>query len=574
MRKTGFYADYGLFDTTARQDSALTTESNIDFGDISKAKDDITSEDYATLEKDYFILDGSMPEMPDTPQDVVYFSDVMSDENGNFATAPEFTITFTENHTSYGLTFYFVGDYPLEMTVLWFDLYGVRIGQKTYSIDSNKFFAQNQIENYGKIVVRFTKAKPYRYVKFRYIEYGTVITFGKGGLPIESASLIEECNPISDKISINKLSYKVIDENDTFNIGNINGLHKVLQNGQESTAYEYVNDEQVLLGKFFLSKNETKSNVTSISCVDFKGLLDNNNFRDGAVYDGELAGNVIDAIMSTAGITDYTVTDEVRNTPLYGWLKIQTCRKALREVLFACGAVVDSSRSLTLDIYIPNRTVKHIVKRSRKFSTTVSRQDYVSDVSIKYPVYTLASNTSQIAKGHYTEGTYTVDLSSPASEMKIDNGLILKQTNNYVTFKVDTEVDVIITGKKYNKEDLTITASVPKVSAGNIRNAKSFTCTVLNGTQAEVIAENILNYYDLQLKLKVKILNDGDKPVDWSEVENTVKSYGNYMAGFEKMTTDLTGGFITTAELRGYYKLISDYYYTGELFTGEEIGDI
>ena len=89
-----------------------------------------------------------------------------------------------------------------------------------------------------------------------------------------------------------------------------------------------------------------------------------------------------------------------------------------------------------------------------------------------------------------------------------------------------------------------------------------------------MIAEKILDYYSLQLGLKIKILNEGDKPIDWAEVYNTNRNYGSYVAGFEKITTDLTGGFVSTAKLRGYYKLLADYYYTGELFAGEEIGDI
>lgn len=574
MRKTGFYAEYGLFDTTAREDSTLTTASNQTFGSIAKAKNDIESADYATLEEDYFVLDGSMPEMPDKPVDVVYFSDSLSDADGNFSKAPEFIIDFTENHTSYGLTFYFVGDYPLEMEIVWYDLSGAPISGKTFSVTGNKFFAQNQVENYGKLLIRFKKAKPYRYVKFRYIEYGTVLTFGKDGLPVKDASLIEETDPISDKIAINKLSYKVIDEEDTFNVGNISGLHKVLQNGQECLAYERINEDAVLLGKFFLSGNSTDKNITSMSCVDFKGLLDNNTFRGGRVYDGEPAGVVIDEIMAAAGITDYTVTDEVRNVPLYGWLKIQTCRKALREVLFACGAVVNSSRSLSLNIYIPERKIAGIIKRSVKFSTSAKQEDYISDVSVKYPVYTLAEQTSQIAKGHYLPGTYTVDLSSPAAEMTIDNGSILEQTNNYVQFRIDEETDVVISGKKYQKEDLTITASIKDIAAGNIRKTKSYTCTVLSGSRAQVIADKILDYFGLQLGLKIKFLNAGDKPADWAEIQNANRSYGNYVAGFEKVTTDLTGGFVSTAELRGYYKLVADYYYTGEIFAGDEIGDI
>ncbi len=574
MRTTGFYCDYELKDTTAIADSTLTTSSNSTFADISKAKDNITMPNYMTLEQGFSQLDGTLPEMPDTPTDIVYFSNIMSDASGNFSVNPSFTIPFTENHSSYGITFYFIGDYPLEMIVTWYNLGNVKISQKTYTITDNKYFAQNQVENYGKVTVEFTKANPYRFIKFRFIEYGTNLIFGKGGLPVKGASLVEEVDPTSDKIPINKLSYKLIDENNEFNVGNQAGLHKVMQQGQISHAYEVVNGVAQLLGKFYLTENSTESNITSISCTDYKGLLDNNRFIAGAVYNGTLAGTVIDSIMSAAGITEYTVDDETRNTPLYGWLKIQTCRKALREVLFGCGSLIDTSRSETLNIYKPTRVIQTTVKRTRKFSTTATEEDYISDVTVKYPVYTLATATSQITKGTYTAGTYTIELSSPASGMTINTGTITAQTNNYVTFTVSSTAEVIIAGHKYSKEDLSVTASIENIAAGQTRANKDFTCTVINGAQAVTLAENLLEYYKLRLGLKIKFLNEGDKPANWSEIYNTIKSYGNYVAGFEKVTTDLTGGFISTAELRGYYKLLSDFYYMNEIYSGEDVGII
>ncbi len=572
MRTTGFYCDYELKDTTAIADSTLTTSNNSSFADIAKAKDNITMPNYMTLEDGFSQLDGTLPEMPDTPTDIVYFSNLMSDASGNFSSNPSFTVTFTENHSSYGITFYFIGDYPLEMIVTWYNLGNVKIDQKTYTITDNKFFAQNLVENYGKITVEFTKANPYRFIKFRFIEYGTNLIFGKGGLPVKGASLVEEVDPTSDKIPINKLSYKLIDENNEFNVGNQAGLHKVMQQGQISHAYEVVNGVPQLLGKFYLTENSTDSNITSISCTDYKGLLDNNRFIAGAVYNGTLAGTVIDSIMLAAGITEYTVDDETRNTPLYGWLKIQTCRKALREILFGCGSLIDTSRSETLNIYKPTRIIQTTVKRDRKFSTVATEEDYISDVTVKYPVYTLATTTSQITKGTYDAGTYTIELSSPASGMTINSGTIVEQTNNYVTFTVTSTTEVIITGYKYGKEDLSATASIKNISAGQTRANKDFTCTVINGAQAVTLADSLLEYYKLRLGLKIKFLNEGDKPADWSEIYNTVKSYGNYVAGFEKVTTDLTGGFISTAELRGYYKLLTDFYYMGEIYAGEDVG--
>ena len=572
MRKTGFYAKYELYDTTAREDSTLTTVYNQTFGDISKGKDNISSPDYGTLEKDYFLLNGSLPEMPDTPEDIVFFSKEMSGADGTFTDNPLLIILFTENHTSACLTFHFVGDYPLEMKIRWVDGNGNYVEYASYEVDSNKFVAWKQVENYRRLEIEFTRAMPYRYVKFRYIEYGTDIICGVDGYPVKEAKLVEECDPISNKIAINKLTFKLIDEKNDFDIGNMSGIHKVFQSGQKVMAYETINGEAQLLGAFFLDSYSTTKNISTISLVDYKGLLSKHTFRGGKVYTGEPAGEVIDQIMAAAGITAYTVDEATRAAPLYGWLKIQDCRKTLREVLFACGSVIDSSRSETVNIYKPSRVIHTTIQRSRKFSTTPKNQSYISDVAVKFPVYSLDEESKEIFKSTYVPGIYTVDLSSPSAEMTITGGTITEQTNNYVTFTVAEEGEVVISGRKYSKEDLTVTASVEKVDAGESRETKSFTCTVLNASQAADRAQAILDYYDLRLNLKIKFLNEGDKVVDWAEVFNANRKFGSYVAGIEKMTTDLTGGYISTAELRGYYKLVNDFYYTGEIIAGEEFG--
>ena len=134
--------------------------------------------------------------------------------------------------------------------------------------------------------------------------------------------------------------------------------------------------------------------------------------------------------------------------------------------------------------------------------------------------------------------------------------------------------EVILTGKQYSKEDITVTASVEKVEAGKSRATKSFTCTLLNAQQAAKRASEILDYYNLTLGIKAKYVSNGEKATQWALVENADRAYGNYVAGIEKLTTDLTGGFLSTAQLRGYYLLTVDSYYTGEIYAGEEVGDI
>lgn len=70
----------------------------------------------------------------------------------------------------------------------------------------------------------------------------------------------------------------------------------------------------------------------------------------------------------------------------------------------------------------------------------------------------------------------------------------------------------------------------------------------------------------------VRHLSAEEKAGDWAEVENTLKMHGNFVACIESFSVDLTGGFVGTAKYRGYYKITSEDYYSGELYADEEVG--
>ena len=93
--KTEFYVEYNLYDTTALPDAKESTESNAAFGDMGLFKSKGSPPKYATLEHNFFALDGSLSEMPDTPTDIPFFSDVQAGADGIFTKQPVIRIDFT-----------------------------------------------------------------------------------------------------------------------------------------------------------------------------------------------------------------------------------------------------------------------------------------------------------------------------------------------------------------------------------------------------------------------------------------------------------------------------------------------
>lgn len=290
---------------------------------------------------------------------------------------------------------------------------------------------------------------------------------------------------------------------------------------------------------------------------------------------GELTGNVLADIFAGTDIP-FEVAEDVAATPLYGWLKIQTRRKALREVLFACGAVAETARRDNVWIYKPTRLIRSDIPRSRKFSTATKQDTYISEVSIKFTEYTEGTEEKELVKGTtYPAGVNEVKFNSPVSDLRISVGEIVEAKTNYIIFRLTEEASVTIYGKQYSKQDITVSSDVGQLKAGENPKAKSFSGTLFNYSQAKVISQAILDYYQLSLILNIKYLAGNERPGQWAAVENILVGRGGYAAGLESIKTDLTGGYISTAQLRGYYRYVSEYYYTGtELYTGEVVGII
>lgn len=571
--RTEFFVEYGLFDTTALYDSQVNTGNNADFADIDLIKNNISAPNYATLEHNFFVLDGSREEFPENPTDLVFFSSQQSNAEGYFATEQFIEINFMENHASIGITLYFLESYPVEVEIFWYDFLNILQSKKKFHPDKLVYLCRNQVEEYGKVIIKFNRALPYHYIKLQYIEYGTKLVWGSD--TIKSGKIINDNDPISDKISIDKLNFEFVDTEDEFNIGNASGLHRLFQKRQRMLPYEVVDGETIPLGVFFLDGNSTTKNISKISAIDYKGMLTNTNFIDGLIYDGELAGDVIAQIMKTAGIEEYQVDEETANTPIYGTIKIQTCQKALREVLFACSSVINTSRRIGIDIHKVNRSITDKIERARKFSTTLSTDHYVSDVNVKYYTWVLEEKVSELTKGIYGPGNHVVQFTNPAANATSSVGTITKQKPYYVILNIDGEdyQEVVIHGQKYVSQELVILSSVEHVKSGEVRRTKNFTGTLLNFESAQRVADNILDYYQLQQIIQTKHLSGREKAGDWVEVDNPSKEHGNFLASIESITTDLTGGFISTAKYRGYYKMLSDHYYTGdEIIAGEEVG--
>lgn len=565
-----------LIDVTAKDDSGPAVSDIQPFADAGQLKRaDLTIPNYATLEDNFFLLDGSKTLFPDAPtgMDFGYWSQSISSTDGSFENPPVLEITFTEQHTSAGLTLHFLPDFPALVNIQWLTLGGVLIISKDFQPNALNYFCECPVENFGKLVITFKRTTtPYRYIKLRAIDYGTFLTYSD--TDVVEAKITEEVDLISNTLSINMANFTLHSPTDDFNLMNPQGVFKLFQQGQQVHIRHFLDTGPVQMGTFRLATWQSADASTGqFTANGSVGELDKTDFKAGQIYVNEPAGDIIDAIMASVGWTDYEVEEAIRNTPLSGWLAISSHRTALQQVAFAAGAIVDDSRGSTIRIYSQPPTYNHLIPRSRKFSGgNVKLLSYVSDVSLTAHSYALKSDAEQIFQGTLSVGRHEIQFDTACAELTITGGTIAEQRPNYVIVQVDSDGEVTIIGRKYEDHPVIYLHATEKLPAGAARNTIKFeTATLISAANAPAISERLYDYYQLRYQTAAPIILDRERAGEKVALQHT-DGTGYTMDTIEKMDIDLTGGFVASATLIGNGVDIVQAYYAGELYAGQDTG--
>lgn len=567
-------AEMKFIDVTALADASVTTDDNQGIGSVGLFADQTKQSDYGTFELNQFILDGSKSVLPENPNDIAFWSEALSKDGCTFETNPKITITFKEQHTSAAITLYFEDETPAELKITWYTIAGTKLVTETFYPDSLIYVCNTQVQNYGKIEIEFVRTSfPQRYIKIQYILYGKYIVWDKD--MIQTSKVQEDIDVTSASLSINEADISIVDMNNDFDAENENGAWNSVQKTQEVTLSEFNNGNMIPMGAFFIDDFSFSKNIAKFKLVDVVGLLDKYTFYEGQVYNNVRAGVILNAIFATAGIKKYVIDEEVGNTLLSGYLAIQTCRKALQQVCFACGAVADDSRSDTIKVYKPDRYVKSTVGTDRKFNgnTKVSLEKYISGVNIEMKNYALEEKNSDIYKKTLPAGDTKITFSSPylPSSITASVGTLKEVKTNYLIINMPDAGQCHITGIKYANTTFSYEKRVDKIEAGETENIKKYSgCTIYNADILPDIAAYLLGYHALRKKVGMKYLVDLEQVGNWANINSIGGKTSTTL--IESQTLDLTGGFIATATCRGYSIVVTEDVFAGtELYTGGDV---
>lgn len=553
---------FGLYDITAKDDSNLSIDDKQTFSDLDELKQDNVNEiKYATLEKNYFNLDGSkvLLEYNAKAQGIGLWSKSMSDSKGLFQKPPTLLITFSQVHSSNGITFQFSEDnYCNDLNIKFYNN-DTLLKDLSFTPNESTFFCSEIVENYNKLIITFKKTNnPYRYLKLINIVYGQNRVFTPS--EITSANILEEIDPLSNEISINTLEFSIFSRDEAFNMLNPKGIYKLLQSRQMFRVYEMNDGIEMDMGTFYLDewKNETEA-ISNMKAIDLIGLLDKTTYYGGIFYD-EQVDIILIRILETANMDEHTITfddDNLRKIHLSGYIPICTHREAIQQVLFSAGLVADCSRSKKIKIYkLKDSNVKNIpYDRKKQDSETVELNDIVTGVQVTSHQYLYNTNNQvysekkELYNADLEVGEHFIKFSEPVYGIAVEGATLLDFSCAYAKVNVTTKGNVKIEGYEYYHVTKVYESKI-EVKDNDKENILQVTdATLISDNNAQEVADRILNYYQNTYKMNVDFKIE-DESISDTVIVDTL--YNQKLKGnIKKMDIDLTGGFIASSTIIG-----------------------
>lgn len=580
--RTNTRVEFGLYDVTARGDSAPSCTTAKPFCNLGRdlLLESVPSQNkYGTLESEQWLMDGSFSFFPEVPEQYFWglWSTSQSDKSGVFADPPVLDITFTQDHSSSGLTLHFYSpteDWASRVKIQWFGQDGGLIATALFYPNAVDYYCAKKVENYRRIRIHFLETnRPGRYLKLAGIDYGVYLHFS--GHEIVEAHVLEECDPISSEISINTLNVSLYNKEGRFSILNPEGYFDVLQHKQKFTIWEDVKQDarstssvSYCMGTFYLSDwSNSGDTLADFSAVDSIGLLDGSPF-DGGIYD-TTAAELAEAIL--AGYS-YTLDESLAAERVQGYIAAGTRREALQQLAFAIGAVVDCSRGELIRIAPAPSKASGMITYDRKLQdgSKVTLNPLITAVAVTAHRYLPGESTEELYRDTLDPGTYRVTFNAPAvvGSLTVTGAELTESGVNLCTLTVAEASEVCVTGRKYADSTVVLKRTAANLPPNVQDNELTVTdATLVDPSRAEAVAVRVLDHYAQRYEQNFSMVAGDEKLAD----RLIIQSFGGEMVRgmLTKLEFDLTGGFLADAKVIGRRLTSNAAAYAGEIRAGE-----
>lgn len=450
-------------------------------------------------------LDGNSNVIPYETENIKVglWSNQISLDDGTFSTPIILTLISNGKYSSPGLTFTFDTHnniFATNMNIQWYQDDNL-ISQMDFYPDNSKYSCYNDVQLYNKIIITFYSINmPLNRLKLRVIDYGTGIIFLSKNL--RNVKLIQEINPISSEIAISTADFTLDIEAET---------DLSFQNKQPLSVYY---NGQLKATTFVQNFKRKSKNIWDFQTEDYIGLMNEITFY-GRVYDGKPAFHLLQDIFDVAKVP-YDIDSRIRdlNLTVKGHLPIATCREALMQVAFAIQAVVDTSNSDKVRVYLLDDDIKQNIPLSRIMQgQNIQEQETITAIEIVSHEYIKPLDTDDEIELYNAEKSgigenIIIKFSEPIDMLsfRIVNGSYNMLNNNFAS--INAEEGCLLVGKKYRhvtssktQKNENIPSSVnPKIVS--IENA-----TLVSSENVDKVLEKCYTYFTKTDSINMRIVD-------------------------------------------------------------------
>lgn len=433
-RKTYGKVVFDIIDVDAYADATSTVTSEASISQKSQLFNQVRemSGKYATLETDYWLLDGSfslMPKVSETSYEVGWWSSEISTSDGTFSVSQVATIDFTMDHSSIGLTVVFdtlTNEYAKDFTIVVKDSLGATLYTDTVTNNTlSKYILEENLTSYRQIVITITKwVNGYRRARITEIDFGIIQEYT--GNEITQLSVLEEIDTINNTLASNEFKFTIDNQDLRFNILNPSGIYPYLQRKQKLYPYLGVEitdtlTEYVPMGVFYLTewKSDEDTLTASFTARDILDIVSQDTFSETS-YTSKTLQYILEDVLYKAGVEDYEIDTALADITVTATIAEMTYKDALQLVGIAGMAVIYSDRYGIVQVkQLEDTVLEEIIDFDNVYSTPVIKLDTLI-------------NTVYVVKADTTTYTYT-DPNKPSTEqvfsVTIDNSLITNDSH-------------------------------------------------------------------------------------------------------------------------------------------------
>lgn len=314
---------FELIDIDAAEDVTVTATSEAAISNLDQMHNsniEITSK-IATLEQNYFLLDSSFELPVETDNgELGWWSNEVSDENGNLEIPQVLEFNFTEDHSSMGFTIVFddkANEYAADFTIQVYNSTDILLDEDIKTGNAlNTYISEMPVDGYRKIIITFTKtSKPNRRVRVCEVAFGIIQTFDKSNTT--AMNLLYEVSLNAETLPYNELNITIDNSNKKYNMINPNGIYKYLQQGQELDVKLGIGPteeevELINMGRFYYitSSAEDDSLTTKITANDLFYTLGNSICKTGVTG----TWTVTEAVYAVINDSGLSITTSIPTT--------------------------------------------------------------------------------------------------------------------------------------------------------------------------------------------------------------------------------------------------------------------